>query len=373
MNGRERVKTILNFGIPDRIGIFDAPWPETIARWHKEGLPQETSPHEYFGFDVDYCIYLNTSFMLQEEVLKENKEFVVFRNDCGTIEKYWRKKTGVPFVLDYPVKNDNDWLKYKPLLKPALERISLRRWGDYALPEERIFRKKIISWEDTFNKYKDVRDRNRFIFFCVPGPFETINRFIRTEELYLMLIQSTQLLQDMFFTITELIIKSFHLLKEKNMEVDGIFFSDDIAYKNAMLFSPKIYYQLFLPCYQEICTFFKREGLTLSFHTDGNLNEALPLLLEAGITAIQPLEAKAGNDVGELKSKYGDNLVFIGNIDVTKMDGNKKIIEEEIKNKILPAKENGGYIFHSDHSVPPSVSFDNYKYIMELVKQHGQY
>jgi uroporphyrinogen decarboxylase len=33
----------------------------------------------------------------------------------------------------------------------------------------------------------------------------------------------------------------------------------------------------------------------------------------------------------------------------------------------------GGYIFHSDHSVPPTVSFDNYKYAMELVDKYGRY
>ena len=36
MNSRERIKLILNFQIPDRIGIADAPWPETLHRWSKE-------------------------------------------------------------------------------------------------------------------------------------------------------------------------------------------------------------------------------------------------------------------------------------------------------------------------------------------------
>ena len=99
----------------------------------------------------------------------------------------------------------------------------------------------------------------------------------------------------------------------------------------------------------------------------------MPLVLETGATAIQPIEAKAGNDVRKLKKTYGKDLVFVGNIDVMTMSGTNEEIEEEIKNKVLVAKENGGYIFHSDHSVPPSVSFKNYKYVMEMVSKYGKY
>ena len=44
-----------------------------------------------------------------------------------------------------------------------------------------------------------------------------------------------------------------------------------------------------------------------------------------------------------------------------------------MESKILIAKENGGYIYHSDHSVPPSVSFENYKYAIEMVEKYGKY
>ena len=46
---------------------------------------------------------------------------------------------------------------------------------------------------------------------------------------------------------------------------------------------------------------------------------------------------------------------------------------EEVLSKLTVAMEGGGYIFCSDHSVPPHVSFDNYRYAIELVKEHGRY
>ena len=33
----------------------------------------------------------------------------------------------------------------------------------------------------------------------------------------------------------------------------------------------------------------------------------------------------------------------------------------------------GGYIYHSDHSVPSDVSFDNYAFAMEMVRKYGSY
>ncbi len=107
-------------------------------------------------------------------------------------------------------------------------------------------------------------------------------------------------------------------------------------------------------------------------HTDGNVNLLIPKLIEAGFTAIQPLEVKAGMDVVELKEKYGKTLSFIGNLDARKI-ANTKEIEEEISRKIPVAKERGGYIACSDHSVPPNVSFNAFQEYGKLIRKYGEY
>jgi uroporphyrinogen decarboxylase len=37
------------------------------------------------------------------------------------------------------------------------------------------------------------------------------------------------------------------------------------------------------------------------------------------------------------------------------------------------AKEDGGYIYHSDHSVPNTVSFRQYQRVIELIRKYGEY
>ena len=79
-------------------------------------------------------------------------------------------------------------------------------------------------------------------------------------------------------------------------------------------------------------------------------------------------------DLIELKKTYGDVLAFMGGIDVRKMAADDpREIEEEIRTKITFAKKGGGYIYHSDHSVPDNVSFERYKYVIELVRRYGRY
>jgi len=55
------------------------------------------------------------------------------------------------------------------------------------------------------------------------------------------------------------------------------------------------------------------------------------------------------------------------------LSSDKESIRKEVENKVSIAKEGGGYIFHSDHSVPPSVSLENYRFAIEVASEIGKY
>jgi len=158
-----------------------------------------------------------------------------------------------------------------------------------------------------------------------------------------------------------------------DLGVDGIWVWDDMAYKNGPFFSPKHYQKFVKPAHEKIIQPFKAKNLPAILHCDGNFEPLIPLIIDAGFTAIQPLEAKVGMDVRKLKEKYGDRLAFIGNIDARKLSGTKEDISNEVESKVPVAMKGGGYIAGSDHSVPPSVSLENYLYFLKLVKKVGSY
>ena len=51
------------------------------------------------------------------------------------------------------------------------------------------------------------------------------------------------------------------------------------------------------------------------------------------------------------------------------MAGPQKELEKEIGTKVDVAK-NGGVIFHSDHSIPPDVSFERYEWILKTAREY---
>lgn len=105
----------------------------------------------------------------------------------------------------------------------------------------------------------------------------------------------------------------------------------------------------------------------------GKIDTLIPEFIDAGIDVLQAMQASTGMDVVKLKEEHKNKMVFFGNISETKLAGSKEDILSEISYKIGNAKIGGGYIYHSDHSIPDEVSYDNYLYVMEMVKKYGKY
>ncbi|MHC4736944.1 MAG: uroporphyrinogen decarboxylase family protein [Planctomycetota bacterium] len=96
-------------------------------------------------------------------------------------------------------------------------------------------------------------------------------------------------------------------------------------------------------------------------------------MIEVGVDAYNPLEAKAGLDVVDLKRRFGRHWAFNGNIDVRVLATNDRDkVRREVLTKLNAAK-GGGFILQSDHSLPDSVEPKTYDYIIELVREYGSY
>lgn len=368
MTSRDRIKDILNFRLPDRVGITDSFWPETIERWHREGLPADKSPADYFGIEWE-CIYMDTSFQFEERLLEDYEEYMIRRNTDGMTAKFLKHRSTPPQFLDFVIKTKEDWMEHKSRLTANERRISMTSLysflGSYQPP--------VATWDETLERFELLKQKDKFIAICIYDPYESMWRRCGVEQSLMNMIKDPELVNDMFTTQTDLIINTSELMLSKGIRPDGVLLPGDIAYKNGLLFSPRLYQELLFPCHKKLCDFFHSHKMPVIYHSDGNIQKILPFLVQAGIRAIHPLESKAGMDVRLLKREYGNRLIFMGNIDVTKMSKSRKDIEEEVRSKLELAKKGGGYIYHSDHSVPPDVSLENYKHVLEMVIKYGKY
>lgn len=353
---RERLKTVLNRGIPDRVPIVDISyWPETIERWRREGLPEGVSPAEYFDMDRIGIVRFDCTLQLPTKVIEETDAYRIYTDAYGaTIKawKDWRISYSPPSRLDYMIKTHKDWLRYKERLVADESRIT----------------------DDARRTYEQSKRAN---IFTVVSPVEPawffLEQTVGYERGLMAMVEDPKFVEDVLTTCTEFVIEMVKLCMNQGMKFDGLWFFSDLCYKNGMLFSPRIYRDLILPLHQEIARFCHEHDMVFILHCDGDVRQFIPLLIEANFDCIQPLEARCGNDVRELKRLYGTQIVFFGNISTDVMSGSKAEIEEEVVSKVLAAKEGGGYIYHCDHSIPPTVSFDNYAFVIELVRKHGRY
>ena len=173
----------------------------------------------------------------------------------------------------------------------------------------------------------------------------------------------------MYWTNAKLAMAMFDRMVNVEMKFDGAFLYYDLGYKNGLFFSLKRYEQQLHPMFKEFCRFFHNKDVKIILHSCGLVKDLIPYFIEERIDCLQPLEVKAGMDLIQLKEKYGDKIAFMGGIDVRLMaQDDPRLIEEEINEKITVAKQGGGYIYHSDHSVPRNVSFQNYQRVINLVK-----
>lgn len=352
MNARERINLALRHREADRIPIHDSPWAATMDRWRNEGLPSGISADDYFGYEL-WGVDPDTSPMFPVEILREDDEYIVEKNRYGGVRKNHRDFSTTPMIVDYPCKNREDWEKIKPRLTPSDRR---------------------VDWVSGLQSFHREHSRGRFITYNVVVGYDKILNYVAMPRLLRAVIQEPEWVKDMYRTDAKLAIDMCDIMMKGGFKFDGAFLYCDLGYRGGTFFSPKHYEDQMHPVFKELCTYFHSHGMLVFLHCCGKVKDLIPFLIDEGIDCLQPLEVKSGMDLIELKEKYGDKISFMGGIDVRLMSlDDPKPIEKEIREKILVAKEGGGYIYHSDHSVPKNVSFEQYKRVIELVHKYGKY
>jgi uroporphyrinogen decarboxylase len=155
--------------------------------------------------------------------------------------------------------------------------------------------------------------------------------------------------------------------------LDGFVIWGDVAYKKGTFMSPSYWREHFKPWVAQMTECAHANGLPVIYHGCGNVKAIFEDYIEMGIEAYNPLEAKAGMDVVDLRRRYAHRIGFCGNSDIQVWEsGDREAIRREVLRK-LNAARGGGLIFQSDHSVSSAVAGGTYDYIIQLVREYGKY
>jgi uroporphyrinogen decarboxylase len=348
MDSRERIVATLNFEEPDRVGFIDFIWPETWKRWRAEGLPEDYE--RYVDFDI-VLVDVDQTPRFEKRVIEEADRWMIYVDEMGT---KWRwpkfEASGPPLPLEGYVKREEDFEEVKARLDPE---------DPSRYPKD--FEKIVESHHK----------RGKFVALAIWEPFDYCWRLRGFTQLLADMVGNPQFVKAMFNFIADFQVKLAS--RAVDAGVDGIWLWDDICYKNGPFFSPNVYESLLMPAHRRMVWFFEKRGLPCIYHTDGNVTKIIDLLAKTGIRAIHPLEVKAGNSIADLKEKYYGRLVLMGNIDARALSSDAETLKREVLLKLSIALPGGGYIASSDHSIPPNVSFQNFKLFAKLIRKYGIY
>lgn len=351
MTSKERVSLALRGEEPDRVPYQDTFWQSTIARWRREGLPATAEPAVHFGCEM---VRLAGDYTMQfpRQMLEETDRYRIYIDTDGATRKEINEGDDwTPYWMDFTIKDADSWQQHKHQLAYNPSRLAPALMENYA----------------------KARSEDLFVMFSGHASFHPTWHKIGLENILIAMATDPTWVVDMMATHAQLIIDLYDGMKAAGVTFDGAFLADDLGYRSAPLISPAMYRELVKPHHRRVCEHLAEDGIPITLHSDGDVRPLIDDFLDAGFSALHPLEAKAGLDAAELRQKYGRRLALFGNIDVTKLAGTPEEVVEEVRSTVEAGKKGGGYLFHSDHSVPSDVSYSNYLLALETLAQVGRY
>ncbi len=360
LTSKERIHRILRREPVDRIGSCESFWGETIAKWTAEGhLAEGEDVNSHFPFDFRDKGWWNMTGNIdgEDEVLEEDEETRLVRNVDGAVMRWWKNKAGTPDHVDFAVKERAAW---EESVRPHLVN-----------PDN--YRKR-IDVEAFAQARQAANDEEKFFQWVGVNVFECMHPICGHENMLIGMALDPDWIRDMCNVYAEMIINLMEIVFDEAGLPDGVFFYEDMGFKNKPFMSPAMYKEIIQPAHKKTFDFCHSKHLPIIVHSCGFVEPLVAGLMEAGMDCLQAMEVKAGMDLVALKKKYGERLAFFGGMDVRPMVANDlDAIQAELDRKLPAAMEGGGYILHSDHSIPNQVEYETYKFFLERGLEMGTY
>ena len=363
----ERVRAALEHREGDRVPVGEFFWTGFL-RQYRDRLGSDFDPYRHF--DLDYVVVTpNMDPRIRPfQILEQKGDDIVVRTGFGaTIRR--RGDAPMPRYEAFSVNEPDEMADFA-----FDDGADPRRF--YAGGDDQIncvgdaLARNLPPWNERVNAYVD----DFAVFGSVCEPFEYLWRCVGSENALLWMTTHTQLLRAFVDRIGRLMLKFTEAqIQAGQGRLAGMYIWGDVAYVRGMLFSPRHWREIFKPHVKNLIELCHRHHLMTIYHGCGNARMIFDDLVELGLDAYNPLEAKSGLDVVELKQRYAGKLAFVGNIDVRVLErGDPQQIRDMVRHK-LQAARGGGWVFQSDHSVSSSVRPESYELALGTLRELGSF
>ncbi len=356
MTPLERFRRTVRFQPVDHAPYHVTPgWGQTIRRWRREGLPEDTSLEDYFGSEptMDTGVYFGPWPRFEREILEDEGETRIVRNHEAIVMREYVTDTerSMPHFLEFPVKTRED---YRRLLKPRLT----------GPPEDRL----PADWSARVARFANRHVPLSMFADRWGGFFGPLRNMMGLEGLVYAFFDDPQLVEEMMDDIAANIISIAGMVLDQT-DIEFFGFWEDMGMKTGPLLSPPMFEQYMVPRYRRVTDFLRSRGVEIiGVDSDGDCRRLIPGWLRGGLNALWPLEIAAGMEPLPIRQEYGDALVLFGGIDKRALAAGTEAIDRELQ-KVPPLVTAGGYVPTIDHGVPPDVPWEAYCYYMRALKR----
>jgi hypothetical protein len=361
------LETVL-FGKPDRVPLEPGGGREsTLARWHKEGFPEGVSDVSEFAYRAAGGQLAwpqgGEWFAVSERMRPQFKEYVIQRKANSQIVQDWKGNVceiGLEFSVEY-LRNAMDFVTRRWIKCPVENRADwedMRRRYDPDDPQRLP--------DDAAARAQRLASRDHVIGLNFPGPFWQLREWLGFERLCVLFHDDPEWVREMVQFWSEFIAR---LLENVLVHVvpDYVHLSEDMAFKEHAMISPAMTREFLLPAYLRWGEIIRRNGCPVfAMDSDGRIDELIPIWIEAGINVCDPIEVAAGNDVADLRRRFGRRIALRGGVDKRLIARGGRAIEDEMR-RLTPVLQAGGYIPGCDHGVPSDVSWPNFVHYVGLL------
>ena len=367
MNDLARLLATLEYTPVDRVPNHElGVWRQAVQRWDSEGMPADKLQfywfvgEDYFGLDRREFIQVNFGMFppFESEVLERTDRYEVIRHGSGIVTKaliegsIGGSRTCMDTYLSFPVENLHDFRELRKRYEAKLPARYPERWKEDLLPRWRKREHPLILGPNC----------------AAAGFYWRAREWMGTENLSYAWYDQPALMHEMMVFYADFTIEVARpILEETDVEYFNL--NEDFAMKTGPLLSPKTFREFVFPHMKRLVEFFKSHGTRYVWlDSDGNCEVLIPLLMDAGIDLIWPLERAADMEPGRIRKEFGKSLRLSGGVDKRELAKGPKAIDAHLA-ELAPLVEEGGYIPTVDHAVPPDVSWENIRYYFEAKRR----
>ncbi len=224
---------------------------------------------------------------------------------------------------------------------------------------------------DMFQGLEELRQQhnNHYLVAILYGLFKERMDFLRgMEKIYVDLYLHKDKIVSLGEALLEYNLKVIRKCGE--IGVDGMLFSDDWGAQRSLLISPKMWRGIFKRWYKIVFDEVHKYGMHVFFHSDGNIIEIIPDLIEIGVDVLNPLQPDT-MDIKKIARDFKGKVCFYTGLDVRFLPKEIHRVKENLYDtfKLFDHKK-GGFIIGPTNAFLPDIPLENLKAMYQVINSY---